>query len=92
MVDPEQTVERMRDRIPAFVDGSNTRAPQHTRKVILWSEGMDEGSQYALSAQAKNVLLHILGEGVRGITFARSMSEVNDTYRSVKTDLREVEI
>ncbi len=92
MVNPEQTVEQMIGRRPVVVDGSDTGAPQHARKVILWSAGIGDGPSYALSTQAKNVLLHMLSERVRGIAFARSISEINDIYRFVSAELRETGI
>jgi DEAD/DEAH box helicase domain-containing protein len=92
IVDPEQTVEQLIGRRPVVVDGSGTGAPQHARKVVLWSAGVGDGTAYALSTQAKNVLLHLLSERVRGIAFARSISEINDIYRFVSAELREMDI
>lgn len=92
MVEPAQTVEQLIGRTPVVVDGSDTGALQHARKVVLWSGGIGDGAQYALSTQAKNVLLHMLNERVRGIAFARSISEINDIYRFVSAELRETGI
>lgn len=89
MVDPEHAVEQLTGRKPVVIDGSDSGAPRHARKVVLWSGGVGEGSLNALSTQAKNVLLHMVGERVRGIAFARSISEINDIYRFVSAELRE---
>lgn len=87
MVDPASTVERFIGRQPVVIDGNATGgAPQHPRHFVLWSSGT-EGQ--AMSTQAKDVLLNLLGQRVRTIAFARSISEINDIYRFVRAELRE---
>lgn len=89
MVDPAETVERLIGRRPVVVDGADTGARQHKRSVVLWSGEAGDGQAYALSTQAKNVLLQIVNERVRSIAFARSISEINDIYRFTSAELRE---
>jgi len=92
LIDPEQTVNQLIGRRPVVIDGTSAGALQHKRNIVLWSGETGEGANYALSTQAKNVLLHMINERVRVIAFARSIGEINDIYRFVSAELRENKI
>lgn len=86
--EPKETVEKLIGRTPKIIDGRNG-APQQQRMFVLWSNQVD-GDPRALSTQAKDVLLFTLLNRIRTIAFGRSISEINDIYRFVSAELREV--
>ncbi len=88
ITEPAHTVEQFIGRVPVVVDATSAGAPQQRRNVVVWNAGTANEQQYALSTQAKNVLLHLVEQRVRGIAFARSISEINDIYRFVDAELR----
>lgn len=87
VVDPAGTVEKLTGRQPHIIDGAaHGGAPQHRRQFVLWNS---QASGDKLSTEAKNLLLYLLGQRVRTIAFARSISEINDIYRFVQAELRQ---
>ncbi|HEY1015361.1 MAG TPA: DEAD/DEAH box helicase [Herpetosiphonaceae bacterium] len=88
MIDPDETVKRLIGRHPVVIDGDQQGgAPLKKRHMAIWS---GSGASQATSTQAKDALLYLLGQRVRTIAFARSISEINDIYRFVKAELREL--
>jgi DEAD/DEAH box helicase domain-containing protein len=87
VVDPQGTVEKLIGRRPKVIDGAeHGGAPQQRRQFVLWNS---QASGDKLSTEAKNLLLYLLGQRVRTIAFARSISEINDIYRFVQAELRQ---
>lgn len=90
LVEPASTVARLIGREPAVVDAQGAGAKQHRRKFVLINGSADdETPSTALTTQAKKALLHLLGQRVRTIAFARSISEINDIYRFTSAELRD---
>lgn len=87
--EPEATVEKLIGRRPILIDGRESGAPQKPRVFVLWSNEIDHDTR-ALSTQAKDVLLFVLRNRIRTIAFGRSISEINDIYRFVTAELREL--
>lgn len=87
--EPEATVEKLIGRRPILIDGRESGAPQKPRVFVLWSNEVDHDTR-ALSTQAKDVLLFALNNRIRTIAFGRSISEINDIYRFVTAELREL--
>ncbi|MCE7983038.1 MAG: DUF1998 domain-containing protein [Caldilinea sp. CFX5] len=88
--EPETTVEKLIGRRPILIDGRESGAPQKPRVFVLWSNEVANDTR-ALSTQAKDVLLFALRNRIRTIAFGRSISEINDIYRFVMAELRELD-
>ncbi len=91
ITEPAQTVKKLTGRHPIVINGSTTGAPKRQRELVIWSDPSDEDPR-ALSTQAKDILLFFLRNRIRTIAFGRSIREINDIYRFVKAELRELDL